>query len=1009
MLYFITFYSISVSFKFYYRMAILFCQACAGIPPEQGKEPSMGNILFEHNQRAYEAAVEMMEATGRAAVIHPTGTGKSFIAFKLCADHEKESICWLSPSEYIFATQEEKWRQAGGKTLENIEFFTYAKLMRRKEKGDGEELLKQKPSFIILDEFHRLGAARWGGGVEWLRSKYPQAKVLGLSATNIRYLDNQRDMAWELFGGNIASELTLGAAIAGGILPAPKYVLSVYSYQKELERYQARIKRTKNRAVREKAQEELQALRRALGKADGLKEVFARHMLPGGEKLDGNGRNGDGENYSSERGTNGCVIKKAVLGEGFDFKKEKFGSKSELIQGSRMGEEGIPQSGEAHAGESHLGEDHVEELHPREAHVEELHLGEDHVEELHPREAHVEELHLEKAHVEELHLGEDHVEELHPREAHAGESHLGEAEAHLEESHLGKYIVFCANFDHLNEMKGLATEWFCGVDPEPHIYTAYADDPKTGQEFKAFKADKSAHLKLLYCIDMLNEGIHVEGVDGVILLRPTVSPTIYKQQVGRALAAGGKKTPIIFDIVMNIENLCSIGAVEEEWKEAVYTLRGKGGEDKTFTGHFQIIDEVKDCRRLFTQLNETLTASWDAMYAWAREYYKAHGHLDIPAAYTTADGHSLGAWVATQRKVYLGRTAGCLSVEQIKRLEEIGMCWQGSQEAAWERNFLEAEKYFKEHGNLAVPADYVTAGGCRLGRWIRRQREVYQKLVEPGKYVMVLEDSRRTYEGRQQRVHLERMQRLMQIGMVLENADPWEQKFELARRYYEDHGNLRMAADYVVEGVWLERWLREQKMRMEEEADSGENNIASDGKSRSPLTKGQRDKLLSIGIRPGVSQAELSWREQYSEAEEFYYRYGNLDIPKRYRAENGKNLGVWLQHQRTNRRNGRLAGWQVCLLDGIGMVWESPDAWEVGFTHAEEYVQQTGNLEVPNAYVCADGYRLGKWISNQRCAYGGVTKKGLGEERVYRLEEIGMVWNVGQGRRMGVCRTGKRK
>ncbi len=897
----------------------------------------MENILFEHNQRAYEAAVEMMEATGRAAVIHPTGTGKSFIAFKLCADHEKESICWLSPSEYIFATQEEKWRQAGGKTLENIEFFTYAKLMRRKEKGDGEELLKQKPSFIILDEFHRLGAAQWGGGVEWLRSKYPQAKVLGLSATNIRYLDNQRDMAWELFGGNIASELTLGAAIAGGILPAPKYVLSVYSYQKELERYQARIKRTKNRAVREKAQEELQALRRALGKADGLKEVFARHMLPGGEKLDGNGRNGDGENYSSERGTNGCVIKKSALGEGFDFKKEKFGSKNELIQGSQMGEEGIPQGGEARIGESHL------------------------------------------------------------------------EKAHLEESHLGKYIVFCASFDHLNEMKGLATEWFCGVDPEPHIYTAYAEDPKTGQEFEAFKADESAHLKLLYCIDMLNEGIHVEGVDGVILLRPTVSPTIYKQQVGRALAAGGKKTPIIFDIVMNIENLCSIGAVEEEWKEAVYTLRGNGREDKTFTGHFQIIDEVKDCRRLFAQLNETLTASWDAMYDIAKEYYKTYGNLEVPAAYTTSDGYSLGAWVATQRKVYLGRTAGCLSMEQIKRLEEIGMCWQGAREAAWERNFLEAEKYFKEHGNLAVPADYVTAGGCRLGRWIRRQREVYQKLVEPGKYVMVLEDSRRTYEGRQQRVHLERMQRLMQIGMVLENADPWEQKFELARRYYEDHGNLRMAADYVVEGVWLERWLREQKMRMEEEADSGENNIASDGKSRSPLTKGQRDKLLSIGIRPGVSQAELSWREQYSEAEEFYYRYGNLDIPKRYRAENGKNLGVWLQHQRTNRRNGRLAGWQVCLLDGIGMVWESPDAWEVGFTHAEEYVQQTGNLEVPNAYVCADGYRLGKWISNQRCAYGGVTKKGLGEERVYRLEEIGMVWNVGQGRRMGVCRTGKRK
>ena len=932
MLYFITFYSISVSFKFYYRMAILFCQACAGIPPEQGKEPLMGNILFEHNQRAYEAAVEMMEATGRAAVIHPTGTGKSFIAFKLCADHEKESVCWLSPSEYIFATQEEKWRQAGGKTLENIEFFTYAKLMRRKEKGEGEELLKQKPSYIILDEFHRLGAAQWGGGVEWLRSKYPQAKVLGLSATNIRYLDNQRDMAWELFGGNIASELTLGAAIAGGILPAPKYVLSVYSYQKELERYQARIKRTKNRAVREKAQEELQALRRALGKADGLKEVFARHMLPGGEKLDGNGRNGDGENYSSERGTNGCVIKKAVLGEGFDFKKEKFGSKNELIQGSQMGEEGIPQSGEARIGESHL---------------------------------------------EEVHIGK----------------------TYLEESHLGKYIVFCASFDHLNEMKGLATEWFCGVDPEPHIYTAYAEDPKTGQEFEAFKADESAHLKLLYCIDMLNEGIHVEGVDGVILLRPTVSPTIYKQQVGRALAAGGKKTPIIFDIVMNIENLCSIGAVEEEWKEAVYTLRGKGGEDKTFTGHFQIIDEVKDCRRLFTQLNETLTASWDAMYAWAREYYKAHGHLDIPAAYTTADGHSLGAWVATQRKVYLGRTAGCLSMEQIKRLEEIGMCWQGAREAAWERHFSEAEKYFRQHGNLAIPADYVTGDGCRLGRWVRRQRELLKGQGKGYFQGMDVMGDRESRGGEREKcknansvsadmvkaIHVER---LTKIGMVWESGDPWERRYALTKEYYKGHGNLQIPADYVVDGVWLGRWVREQKSKLSQEG-------------KGALTKEQKEKLLSIGLTIGVSQAELSWREQYGQAEEFFKKFGNLSVPKRYTAGNGKKLGVWLQHQRAGRRNGALASWQVGLLDGIGMVWECKDAWERGFLHAQEYALKKGDLEVPNAHVCADGYRLGKWISNQRCAYMGIATKRLTEKQIRRLEEIGMVWSVGQGRRAG--------
>ena len=498
---------------------------------------------------------------------------------------------------------------------------------------------------------------------------------------------------------------------------------------------------------------------------------------------------------------------------------------------------------------------------------------------------------------------------------------------------------------------------------------------------------------------MLNEGIHVEGVDGVILLRPTVSPTIYKQQVGRALAAGGKKTPIIFDIVMNIENLCSIGAVEEEWKEAVYTLRGKGGEDKTFTGHFQIIDEVKDCRRLFAQLNETLTASWDAMYAWAREYYKAHGHLDIPAAYTTADGHSLGAWVATQRKVYLGRTAGCLSMEQIKRLEEIGMCWQGAREAAWERHFSEAEKYFRQHGNLAIPADYVTGDGCRLGRWVRRQRELLKgqgKGYFQGMDVMGDRESR----GREREkcknansvsadmvkaIHVER---LTKIGMVWESGDPWERRYALAKEYYKGHGNLQIPADYVVDGVWLGRWVREQKSKLSQEG-------------KGALTKEQKEKLLSIGLTIGVSQAELSWREQYGQAEEFFKKFGNLSVPKRYTAGNGKKLGVWLQHQRAGRRNGALASWQVGLLDGIGMVWECKDAWERGFLHAQEYALKKGDLEVPNAHVCADGYRLGKWISNQRCAYMGIATKRLTEKQIRRLEEIGMVWSVGQGRRAG--------
>lgn len=820
----------------------------------QGKEPPMGSILFKHNQEAYEAAASMLEETGQAAVIHPTGTGKSFIAFRLCEDKASGRICWLSPSEYIFMTQMEQWDAAGGGKLQNIQFFTYARLMRM----DGEKMKEIKPDYIILDEFHRCGAAQWGGGVERLRGLYPDAKVLGLSATNIRYLDNQRDMAWELFGGNIASELTLGAAVVQGILPAPKYVLSVYSYRKELRKYELRVRQARNKTVRDAAEKELEALRRALEKADGLPEVFARHMKQ----------------------------------DAFDSTANITGTKNRLIQKK------------------------------------------------------------EKA---------------------------------LQPSSCGKYIVFCADYGHLLNMQELAKEWFAYVDDAPHIYTAYSDYQETSGEFEAFKADTSPHLKLLYCIDMLNEGIHIDGVDGVILLRPTVSPTIYKQQIGRALAAGGKKSTVIFDIVMNIENLCSIGAIEEELREAVFDFRINGRSDEIVTDHFRVIDEMADCRRLFLQLNDTLNASWEAMYGMAKEYYAEHGNLKVPAAYTTQDGHSLGAWVATQRKVYNGKTAGSLNTQQIKRLDEIGMCWQSTQEASWEQNFAEAEKYFLEHGNLDIPAGYTTGNGCALGRWIRRQREIYQR--------MLLGNGQKGYvaPGRQS-IHAAHAERLSRIGMVWENPDSWERRFALAKQYYEEHGNLKMPADIVVEGIWLGRWLREQRVKLAKE----------DGQSsREALSEEQKQKLFSIGIRPGMTPSELSWREQYGKAAEFYQEHGNLAVPKRYTAGNGKKLGIWLSHQRAGHRKGVLASWQVQLLDGIGMVWESGNLWEQGYAYAAEYFRMNGHLAVPNTYVCPDGYRLGKWISNQRQAYSSA--RGLDEEKIHRLEEIGMAWSAKRGRRTNVA------
>ena len=104
--------------------------------PQEGHD-AMKLELFEHNQKAYEAAISMMAETGKAAIIHPTGTGKSLIAFKLAMEHPQASVYWLAPSSYIYHTQLENLQQlmkpdSSDKQIQspdNITFISYSKLM----------------------------------------------------------------------------------------------------------------------------------------------------------------------------------------------------------------------------------------------------------------------------------------------------------------------------------------------------------------------------------------------------------------------------------------------------------------------------------------------------------------------------------------------------------------------------------------------------------------------------------------------------------------------------------------------------------------------------------------------------------------------------------------------------------------------------------------------------------------------------------------------------------------
>lgn len=904
--------------------------------------------LFDHNQIAYEAAVSLLKETNKAAIIHPTGTGKSFIAFKLCEDNPNDRICWLSPSTYIYETQLENLASVtNGWRPENVTFLTYAKLMSLAD----EEITALHPDYIILDEFHRCGAKMWGSGVQKLLKAYPTTPVLGLSATAIRYLDNQRDMADELFDGKVASEITLGEAIVRGILAAPKYVLSVFSYQKDLERYKTRVRRAKSKVVRDEAMRYLAALRRTLEKADGLDVIFDKHM--------------------TER--------------------------------------------------------------------------------------------------------------------------------------TGKYIVFCASKEHMDSMIERVPEWFNRIDKAPHVYSVYSDDPSASQSFADFKADEDTkHLKLLFCIDALNEGIHVENVSGVILLRPTVSPIIYKQQIGRALAAGRRGNSVVFDVVLNIENLYSIGAVEEEMQIALTYYRSLGEDDAIVNEHFQVIDEVQDCMALFEKLNDTLTASWDLMYEKAAEYYKRNKHLEIPYHYRTDDGYSLGRWILTQKCVRAGETSGVLSRERIAKLDAIGMIWNSYRDLSWERNYAAARKYYDTFGNLNVVARYVTESGLNLGAWLARLRDIRKNQIQqryltqdriqaldkigmvwdiadhlwqqyygacltylqshgnldvPTKYVTAdglrlgawINTIRGVYRGKKSNYRLlpeqikalddlgmiwdrrndrlwekgyfealayrnvhgdlnvpatfqtetgfhlgrwliaqrqnkklsdHRRKLLDDIGMIWTKLSPWETRYALAKTYYETYGNLDIPSNYVSDGIWLGKWLNEQRIVYQEKRPGRQ------------LTPSQVDLLNKIGMS-WEDKHTVRWEQRYEHAKQYFELHGNLLVPNDCVDTVGKALAAWIATQRKSRLQNKLTQSQIDRLSTIGMGWDFDDPWENGFSHAQSYFNEHGNLLVSDSYVCADGYALGNWIRNQRLNYT-TPKQGrtITTQQKTRLDKLGMVWNV---------------
>ena len=237
----------------------------------------MSIMLKPHNVETHKKVTDMLKESNKVAVIHPTGTGKMYIALKLVEENKEKKAIYVAPSNTILHDVK-KSIFAEGMTMSdfpNLKRITYQKLANLTD----EEIQKLKADIIIIDEFHHCGAPEWGKGIERLLQRNKGAIVLGLSATPLRYNDGLRDMADELFENNVASEMTLEEAIENGILPEATYVSALYGYDKELESMQTNIDKMKDKDKRKEAQKLLNNLKDKLDEnIQNLPELFSEHM-----------------------------------------------------------------------------------------------------------------------------------------------------------------------------------------------------------------------------------------------------------------------------------------------------------------------------------------------------------------------------------------------------------------------------------------------------------------------------------------------------------------------------------------------------------------------------------------------------------------------------------------------------------------------------------------------------------------------------------------------------------
>jgi helicase, putative len=433
----------------------------------------------------------------------------------------------------------------------------------------------------------------------------------------------------------------------------------------------------------------------------------------------------------------------------------------------------------------------------------------------------------------------------------------------------GKYIVFCQNIEHLNTMKPVVEEWFNKAGFETHIYTVHSKMAGKDKEFLAFKNDDSDCIRLLFSVDILNEGIHLPDISGVIMLRPTQSNIIYLQQLGRALNAGTSNNPIVFDLIDNVSSNTRYFKIEIrkaiKRRNEIYDNSDCKEREEFDLKDFHIFDYVQETMDFIRLIDKKCKNSFDHFFQMFLKYKEkwGTGYVEKKKAEEFLGFYE---WINHIKCSYKRNE---LNQERINLLKDNGFIFSMA-EFGYEQLEQHIQAYIEEKKTNIIPRIYICNDGYRLGAMIHSAKNPNHYAHDLIKRYNICH----TFDGK------------------------WESNYLILKQFVNEHGIEKLTTDTVYQGYNIGSWVANQRTRY-----------------KNKTLQLERVQMLSdIGIVFDVRKS--NWNKFIKNLSECLKQ--NTKIVSKMIFNNMK-IGWWLGYYKDRYKKGNISTEQYLQLKALGI------------------------------------------------------------------------------------------